>query len=118
MSVEKIVAAVKKSFNQAGFSKSGLAFLATGEFKADEAGLIEAAKQLGVPLKIFKREEIISALGDSVTSGFVEEQVGVGAVAEPCARLGSGGGEIILPVQRVSGITIALAEEASIRPGS
>ncbi len=113
---EKIVAAVKKAFNQAGLSESGLACLASGEFKADEVGLIEAAEQLGVPFKIFKREEIISALGGSVTSGFVEEQVGVGAVAEPCARLGSGDGEIILPVRRGSGITVALAEAKTIRP--
>jgi len=70
-----------------------------------------------VPLKIFRREEISAALGDSATSEFVEEQVGVGAVAEPCARLGSGGGEIILPVQRGSGITIALAEVKMIGPG-
>jgi len=92
-----------------------LSCLASGEFKADEAGLIEAAKQLGVPLEIFKRNEISSALGNSATSDFVEEQVGVGAVAEPCARLGSGGGEIVLPVQRGSGITIALAEAKIIK---
>jgi len=114
---EDIIAAVKKAFNQAGFSAAGLACLATGEFKVNEAGLIEAAEQLGVPLKIFRREEIAAALGDSTTSEFVEEQVGVGAVAEPCARLGSGGGDIILPVQRGSGITISLAEAKTIGTG-
>ena len=114
--VEDILAAVNKAFDQAGLSLAGLNCLATGEFKADEAGLIEAAKQLGVPFKSFKRDEIATALGDSATSEFVEEQVGVGAVAEPCARLGSGGGEIVLPVQRGSGITIALAEAKTIRP--
>jgi len=109
---ENIITAVKKAFDQAGLSIAGLACLATGEFKADEAGLIEAAGQLGVPLKIFKRTDIVSHLGNIVTSDFVEEQVGVGAVAEPCARLGSGGGEIVLPVQRGDGITVSLAEEA------
>ena len=113
---EDIIAAVKAAFNQAGLSLAGLSCLATGEFKADEAGLIEAAKQLGVLLKIFNREEITSALKDSATSEFVEEQVGVGAVAEPSARLGSGGGEIVLPVQRGSGITVSLAEAKTIRP--
>ncbi len=111
---EEIIAAVRKVFTQAGFSIDGLACLATGEFKADETGLIEAARQLNVPLKIFKRAEIASYIGDSATSEFVEEQVGVGAVAEPCARLGSGGGEIILPVQRGSGITISLAEASAV----
>lgn len=114
--VEDILAALNEAFDRAGLSAAGLSCLATGEFKADEPGLIKAAEQLGVPLKIFRREEIAAALGDSVTSGFVEEQVGVGAVAEPCARLGSSGGEIILPVKRGSGITVSLAETKTIKP--
>ncbi len=109
VSAERIIDAVKQVFVEAGLSEAGLFCLATGEFKADEEGIIEAARHFAVPLKIFGREEIASALGNSKTSAFVEKQVGVGAVAEPCARLGSGGGEIFLPVRRSDGITLALA---------
>jgi cobalt-precorrin 5A hydrolase len=110
IAAEKIVEAVQSAFSRAGLAEESLSCLATGEFKKDEIGLIEAARYLKVPLKIFYKNEIVAALGESVTSEFVREQVGVGAVAEPCAVLGSGGGHIILPVQREGGITVALAE--------
>jgi cobalt-precorrin 5A hydrolase len=107
---EAIISAVEEAFAAAGIALQSLSCLASGEFKADEAGLIDAARHFAVPLKIFSREEIIPAVGDSSTSAFVEEQVGVGAVAEPCARLGSQGGRIIFPLKRNNGTTIALAE--------
>lgn len=107
---EAIISAVEKACADAGIALQSLSCLASGEFKADETGLIEAARYFAVPLKIFTREEILPAIGDSSTSAFVEKQVGVGAVAEPCARLGSQGGKIILSVKRDNGITIALAE--------
>ncbi len=106
---DKIIAAVKTAIAEAGLSEAGLSCLATGEFKAGEEGIIEAARHFAVPLKKFGREEIAAALGNSETSDFVEKQIGVGAVAEPCARLGSSG-EIFFPVQRGNGITVALAE--------
>ena len=105
-----IIKAVENTFTKARLSLSSLSCLATGEFKADEKGLNEAAALLGVPIKIFKRDEIAASLGDSPLSTFVEKQVGVGAVAEPCARLGSGGGPLLLEVQKDEGITVALAE--------
>lgn len=110
VAAEDIVRAVKEAFSKAGLSDAGLCCLASGEFKADEEGLIAAAKSLGVPLKIYTREEIKPVIGASATSKFVENEVGVGAVAEPCAVLGSGYGKIVLPVQKGGGITVALAE--------
>jgi cobalt-precorrin 5A hydrolase len=106
---EAIIGAVESAFSEAGLSIASLACLASGEFKADEEGLIEAAKHFGVELKIFTREEIAANLGDSQLSNFVQDQVGVGAVAEPCARLGASCGELLLPTIRNNGITIALA---------
>lgn len=110
----KIVEAVEKAFNKAGLALNCLSCLASGEFKSDEGGLIKAAAHFAVPLKIFTRDEIRANLGGTVSSAFVEDQVGVGAVAEPCARLGSGGGKVILPTQSGGGITVALAESNMI----
>ncbi len=104
-----VIGALKRAFEEAGLEPSCLAAIASGEFKADEPGLIQAARELGQPFIIFSRDQIASAVGDSAVSDFVESQVGVGAVAEPCARLASGGGKIVLPTQRGDGITVALA---------
>jgi len=110
MPAETIIAIIKEGFRDVGRSLSSLACLATGEFKAEEEGLLQAAVHFKVPLKIFTRQEIKGALEESTISDFVKEQVGVGAVAEPCARLASGSGEIILPTRRGKGVTLALAE--------
>lgn len=110
ISADEIIEAVRSAFFYAGLALESLNCLASGEFKADEVGLIEAARYFDVPFKIFKGAEIQAAMGESLSSAFVEEQVGVGAVAEPCAVLGSGGGEIVLPVRRGGGITVSLAE--------
>ncbi len=110
ISAAAIIRAVENAFTKAGLSLSSLSCLATGEFKAEEEGLISAAAHFKVPLRIFTGKEIEQQIGTSAISEFVKNQVGVGAVAEPCARLGSGGGPLLLEVQRGEGITVALAE--------
>ena len=112
---EEIIRAVEHAFREAGLSLESLNCLASGEFKAAEEGLIEAARSLGVPLKIFRQKEIAAALKEEALEGtrrssFVEEQVGVGAVAEPCAVLASGRRQTALPSKRGNGIIVALAE--------
>ena len=104
-----VISELKRAFELSGLDFSCLAAIASGEFKADEEGLIDAARELGLPLLIYSLKEIAAALGDSEQSDFVESQVGVGAVAEPCARLAAGGGRVVLPTQRARGITVALA---------
>ena len=110
VAAKDIVELVRGAFQKAGRVEASLSCLASGEIKKDEKGLIEAARILGVPFRIYSNREIEAAIGDSETSDFVRAQVGVGAVAEPCAVLGSGNGEIILPVRKGNGLTIALAE--------
>jgi len=106
-----IIEAVQKAFQEAGLSIKSLNCLASGEFKAEEKGLLEAARHFKVPLKIFECRQIEGAIDENSTrSAFVQSQVGVGAVAEPCACLGSNGGEIVVPVRREQGVTASLAE--------
>lgn len=111
---EKIISIIEQGFKKADRSLKSLLCLATGEFKAGEKGLLEAARHFAVPLKIYSVKQIAANLKDSVCSDFVKQQVGVGAVAEPCARLGSGGGDLVLPKQKEAGVTLALAEVARL----
>jgi len=110
ISAAAIIRAVENAFSKAGLALASLVCLATGEFKAEEEGLIRAAAHFKVSLRIFTGKEIEQQIGAGTISEFVKNQVGVGAVAEPCARLGSGGGPLLLEVQRGEGITVALAE--------
>ncbi len=115
VSAEKIIRAVERAFKKAGISLQSLNCLASGEFKASESGLIDAARFFDVPFKIFSRSEIAALLNNEAQntfkqSAFVKNQVGVGAVAEPCAVLGSGGCSVVLPVIKDEGITVSLSE--------
>ena len=106
-----IITALKEALREAGRVPEGLLALATIELKGDEKGLREAANLLKVPLYIFSSKEIQKVENLFSASVFVRQHAGVGAVAEPCAYLGSSGAEIILGKKAGSGITVALAEK-------
>lgn len=105
----RIIAAIEAALEEADLAPGSLGCLATGVFKGEEAGLLQAAQHFRVPLKVYTREEILPWTKGCRTSLFVQEQVGVGAVAEPCACLGSNGGRVVLPCRRGKGITVSLA---------
>ena len=106
-----IMAALKEALREAGRVPEGLVALATIELKAGEKGLREAADLLNVPLHVFSREQIQSVEHLFADSPFVRQHTGAGAVAEPCAYLGSGGAALILGKRAGNGITVALAEK-------
>ena len=85
--------------------------LFTIEAKRDEAGLLEAAKQLGVPLTFLSAEALRAASANlTIRSARVEEAIGVPAVAEAAALIGAGPGARLV-VSRLSegGATCAIA---------
>lgn len=106
-----IVATIKEALWKAGRVPEGLLALATIELKRDEKGLQEAAELFNVPLYVFSSEQIKCIENRFTCSKFVRKHTGAGAVAEPCAYLGSGGGELISGKKGSGGITVALAEK-------
>ncbi len=105
-----IITALKEALREAGRVTEGLVALYTIELKAGEKGLREAADFFNVPLHVFSREQIQSVEHLFAGSQFVRQHTGAGAVAEPCAYLGSGGAALILGKRAGIGITVALAE--------
>jgi cobalt-precorrin 5A hydrolase len=88
--------------------------IATADVKAREAGLIEAARQLEIPLRIIASEEIKQAGVAFSRSSFVERSVGLPAVAEPAALLAGRRTRLRLPKTPYEGITVAIAAEQCI----
>lgn len=105
-----VIGAVEDALAVAGRVSEGLMALATIDLKSEERGLLEAARFFKVPLRIFSREAVGEIEHRFAHSPFVRRHTGVGAVAEPCACLGSGGGSLILGKKSGAGITVALAE--------
>jgi cobalt-precorrin 5A hydrolase len=108
-SKEEILEAINKVFEANDLSLKCIRAAATVDVKSNEAGLIEACRELGCEMKIFDRESIARLESSFEGSNFVKSKIGVSAVCEPCAHLL--GGRLIVPKTIVNGITIAVTRE-------
>lgn len=113
----RIVHAVEESLRGIDAATDSVRLLATADIKAREPGIVAAARQLDLPLRIIASQEIKQTSLPITRSGFVERSVGVPAVAEPAALLAGRRTRLRLPKTAYNGITIAIAEESCIWSG-
>lgn len=109
----RIEFAVHQALHRAGVILEDVACLASADLKRHEAGLIEAAQVLGVPLRIIPSEDLRNCRRDFTTSKFVQTKVNLPAVAEPAALLAGRRTQLLLPRQIIAGVTVAIAKESS-----
>lgn len=95
-------------FKENNLSIKSIKAIGSIDIKADELGIIEAAKKLNCKFKTFTKEEIALVQDKFVGSSFVESQIGVKSVAEPSAYLL--GGEIVLKRIAKDGITLSISK--------
>lgn len=108
---EPIVAAVHAALRKVGARPEQVRLLASADIKSQEAGLIEAAAQLGLSLRFIPSDEIRSTPKKFGRSRFVKSKVNLPAVAEPCALLAGRRTQLILPKTILNGVTVAVARE-------
>lgn len=85
--------------------------LATIDLKQEEAGLLELARELGLPVKFFSAEELQKVSDSHAESEFVRTVTGVGNVCERAALLAAGTGAKLLVEKGIcDGVTIAVTE--------
>ncbi|MEU6473636.1 precorrin-3B C(17)-methyltransferase [Streptomyces massasporeus] len=112
--VEEVLGLVEDALREAGLSAASVAELATVDAKADEAGIVEAARRLGVPLVTYSAEEL-AGVDVPNPSDAPLAAVGTPSVAEAAALVG--GGELLVP-KRKSAASPAMATCAVVRrPG-
>jgi precorrin-4 C11-methyltransferase len=98
---------------EAGLSPASLARLASIALKADEAGLLELARESGLPIEFFERRALRRVEGDVPNpSARVAAHVGVKSVCEAAAILAARGGPLIVPKRVSRNVTIAIARIA------
>ena len=109
---EDILKAVDILMKKYNLSYKSIRKIATVDVKADEVGLIDAAKELGHETVIIDRSEILTVESNFKGSEFVKKQIGVTCVSEPCAYLASNkNGKFIEQKFIYNGITISIYEE-------
>jgi cobalt-precorrin 5A hydrolase / precorrin-3B C17-methyltransferase len=104
-SAGELVGLLDRSLGEAGLSKKSVVSLASVEAKSDEAGLLEAAGELGVPLR-FHAAEVLSGLEVPNPSAVVKDVVGTSSVAE--ASVLASGAELLLEKRKSEMATVAV----------
>ncbi len=111
-SAQEITAAIEVVLREHGLSIKSLKGLATVDAKRDEAGLLDAARRLGLPLT-FCDKAALNAMPDVPNpSEAPMKYVGVQGVAEPAA-LHVSGGRLLVEKVKSGNVTVAVAESSS-----
>ena len=93
------------ALHEAGLSQKSVAVLASIDVKSDEAGLLEAADALGVPLHFRSAEELV-AVETPNPSPVVAGAVGTPSVAEASVLVS--GAELLLEKRKSANATVAI----------
>jgi cobalt-precorrin 5A hydrolase len=108
---ENIAGAVREALAKVDAAVSDVRMLASADLKSNEAGLLQAAVVLGLPLRFISADEILSTTKQFRSSAFVSEKIKLPAVAEPSALLAGRRTQLLLPKTIINGVTVAVARE-------
>ncbi|CAM5517413.1 Siroheme synthase [Streptomyces alboniger] len=108
---EEVLGLIEAALRDAGLSARSIAELATVDAKSEEAGIVEAAERLGVPVVTYSAAEL-AAVDVPNPSDAPLAAVGTPSVAEAAALVG--GGELLVP-KRKSAANPAMATCAVVR---
>lgn len=106
---DEIVGAIGRVLHEHGLSQKSVKTLATVDAKRDEAGLVEAAARLGLPLAYCDKGTLNAVPDVPNASEAPMKFVGVQGVAEPSA-LAVSSGRLVVEKVKSGNVTVAVAE--------
>ncbi len=109
----QIVAAINTALAGIGLPLERVRMIASAGIKRDEPGLLQAAEQLNLPLRLLSIEQLKRAPRPTIESNFVKETIGVAAVAEPASCMAGRRTKLLLPRTIYHSVTVAIAQENS-----
>jgi len=95
-----------------GLAAASLSALASVDLKADEAGLGELARQLGLPLRLFSRHDLNRVGEVPNPSAAARRHIGVHSVCEAAALLATDNGTLVVTKQKSRNATVAIARRS------
>lgn len=103
--------AIKEAMNILKLPVQRINAISTGEMKKNEAGIIETASKLHIPLEIIPLDELKSFDDKECSkSSFVREKFGISGVCEPSAFIAAGkNSKLIFKKTAFNGVTVAIA---------
>lgn len=110
ISKRDVINAVGKVIKKAKISSDEIRIAATIDIKKNEKGLIEACKELKLPIVFISKNSIRNFRGDA-SSEIVKKYLDLNGVCEPCACIAGKEASLILRKQISKGTAIAIAKE-------
>jgi cobalt-precorrin 5A hydrolase len=108
----EMAALLEAGLAEVGRSARSLMCIASIDLKADEPGLGDLARQLGVPLHFYSAEALNRVRHVPNPSAMVAEHVGVPSVCEAAALLATDRGTLIVTKRKSANATCAIARRA------
>ena len=110
VSKDAVIIALESAMKLLNLPLKRLDLISTGDMKRYERGIIDASKELGVPIEVIPMEFLKNfEHPDSGVSDFVMEKFGVPGVSEPCAIIAAGkSSQLIFKKTAFNGVTVAI----------
>ncbi|MGR9012520.1 MAG: cobalamin biosynthesis protein [Gammaproteobacteria bacterium] len=109
VTVEQIAAAVQLALADRQLSE--VRELATIDLKANEPGLLAFCDRHDLPLRVLASSTVAARPWVTKPSDWVQQNVGLPGVCEPCALIASPRGKLIVPKTALNGVAVAVVED-------
>ncbi|MGZ4954732.1 MAG: cobalamin biosynthesis protein [Methylobacter sp.] len=109
VAVEQIAAAVHLALGERQLNE--VREIATIELKANEPGLLEFCRQHDLPLRVLASATVAARPWVTKASDWVQQNVGLPGVCEPCALIAGARGRLIVPKTALNGVAVAVVED-------
>lgn len=106
---ERIEAAVCKALGKRRISE--IREIATIDLKAEEPGLLDFCERHDLPLRVIATATVAARPWVTQPSAWVQQNVGVDGVCEPCALIASGRGSLLVPKTTLDGVAVAVVQD-------
>jgi cobalt-precorrin 5A hydrolase len=107
--VERITSAIQLALGSRHINE--IRELVTIDLKANEPGLLSFCEQHAVPLRVLSRETVAARAWVTHPSDWVQQNVSLPGVCEPCALIASPRGKLIVPKLTLNGVAVAIVED-------
>lgn len=106
---ERITAAVAHALGTRALSE--VREIATIDLKAGEPGLLAFCAQHDIPLRVIAGSTVAARAWVSQSSQWVQQNIGLDGVCEPCALIAAARGRLIVPKTALDGVAVAVVED-------
>ncbi len=109
VTAEQIAAAVHLALGERPLSE--VREIVTIDLKADEPGLLDFCELHDLPLRILASATVAARPWVTKASDWVQQNVGLPGVCEPCALIAGARGKLIVPKMALNGVAVAVVED-------